>query len=249
MTDMKQLLDSAAGPEPVVDDAELAADLDRGRRAVRRRRFAGVASGAVATALVVGVVWTVLPIRTTDGGQPAPADHATPTATPKVHQPQPDDRSVPPVPSSPVELVANTKAFPGRITCDLIPKGWAVRLLGDFGGWQQWELYDPNLRNPGQYRETSWRLVVRQSTLMDNGEGITADKYTEAWSRLWNMRVGGNEAVSTSTNLAKDPNGKRELFVRQGQSTRMVVVSNGAYNLAWDGATLIEFAASCHYTK
>jgi len=29
----------------------------------------------------------------------------------------------------------------------------------------------------------------------------------------------------------------------------MVVVSNGAYNLAWDGATLIRFAASCHDKK
>jgi hypothetical protein len=146
-----------------------------------------------------------------------------------------------------VALTANPKAFPGRITCDLIPKGWAVRFLGDFSGWQQWELYDPNLRNPEQYRQYSWRLRVRQSTLMDNGEGITADKYTEAWATLWNFRVGGNEAVSTSSNPTKDPTGQYEVFVRQGKSTRLVVVSNNAYNLGWDGATLLRFTASCHY--
>jgi hypothetical protein len=31
--------------------------------------------------------------------------------------------------------------------------------------------------------------------------------------------------------------------------TKPVVVSNGAYNLGWDGVTLIRFAASCHYKK
>ncbi|MFG1624234.1 hypothetical protein [Kribbella sp. NPDC049227] len=259
MTDLKELLDRAAGAEPGVSDADLSADLDRGRRALRRRRATGIASGAVATALIVGVGWSVLPTGTATDGAPEPAGPttaATPTPAPmpsrspgQVIGGLPGDHRPPaPVPSTPVPLVATAKAFPGPITCDLIPQGWAVKLVGtkQNGDPSQQDLTDPNLRNPEQYHAESRYLRIRASQLMDQGEGLTADKYSTPWTDLPKVRAGKNEAVITPGNTR---NGRRELFVRQGRSTRVVVLSNSAYNLGWDQATLLKFAGSCHYKK
>ena len=254
MTDLKELLDDAAGPEPAVTDTDLATDLARGRRALLRRRITGIAGGAVATALVIGAGWSILPSGAPTEISPGPAGHALPTPTPSLHtvsRPADDRRDLPPVPSTPVPLVANTKPFPGEITCDLIPQGWAVNLVGtkQNGDPSQQDLYDPKLRNPAQYRASSTYVRIRASQLMDEGQGLTADKYSEPWTTLWNVRAGTNEAVITSPLGAKDPNGRREVFVRQGKTVRVVVVSNNAYNLGWDAKTLLRFAGSCHYKK
>jgi hypothetical protein len=250
MTDLKQLLDDAAGPEPAVTDTDLRTDLTRGRRALRRRRITGIATGAVATAAVIGVAWSVLPSGSTSNTVPGPADRTTTRPTPSVHtpvRPPVDHRGLPPIPSEPVALVANTTPFPGRITCDLVPKGWAV----DFTvpavtktDWEQKELYDPGLRNPGQYHEYTYTVRVRQVEMMDNGEGLTADKYTEAWTKLPKVRAGGKEAVIST---GDSRNGLREVHVRQGRTTHLVAVFNHANNLGWDEATLLKFAGSCHY--
>lgn len=254
MTDLKELLDQAAGAEPGVSDADLSADLNRGRRALRRRRATGVASGALATALVIGVGWSVLPNTTDQGTVEPPAARTTPTATPtpataRVPGRLPTDHRPPaPVPATPVPLVANTTPFPGPITCDLIPQGWAAKVVGTVqnGDPSQQELSDPGLQNPGRYREWTYSMRIRASRLMDNGEGLTADKYTTAWTKLPKVSAGKNEAVMTPGN---NRNGMREVFVRQGKSIRVVVVSNSAYNLGWDPATLLKFAGSCHYKK
>ena len=255
MTDLKDLLDEAAGADPVVTDTDLSADLERGRRALRRRRAIGIASGAVATALVIGVGWSVLPSGTATDGTPAPVARttATPaqrtlaTAKPFLSRHADDQAGLPPIPAVPVPLVANTQPFPGAITCDLIPKGWAVKLTvtaAQGGGWEQKVLTDPSLRNPKQYRDTTYSLTVRQVDMIDNGEGLTADKYTEPWTKLPKVRAGKNEAVIS---LGNSRNGLREVHVRQGRTTRLVAVSNQADNLAWDEATLLKFAGSCHY--
>ncbi|MER7246746.1 hypothetical protein [Kribbella sp. NPDC000426] len=258
MTDLKELLDEAAGPEPTVTDADLSADLTRGQRALRRRRLTGIATGAVATALVIGVGWSVLPSGTTSNGTPAPAARTTPTPAAPSTRPGPshipggdrnDHRSAPPIPITPVALVANTKPFPGVITCDLIPQGWAARIIttvAQGGGWEQQELYDPKLANPKQYHGVSYTMIVRQVEMMDNGEGLTADKYTEPWTKLPKVRAGQNEAVISG---GSPRDGHREVHVRMGRTTHLVGVTNDAYNLAWDEATLLRFAGSCHYKK
>ncbi|HZX03625.1 hypothetical protein [Kribbella sp.] len=255
MTDLKQLLDDAAGPEPAVTDTDLATDLTRGRRALHRRRITGIAGAAVATGLVAGVGWAVLPAVTAHDTI-APAARPTPSVTaskPAVTPTQrivvpggdPNDhRPPPPVPSTPVTLVANSKPFPGKkITCDLIPTGWAVRVRTE-AGWEQQELYDPNLRNPKQYHDPSYTMVVRQVEMTDNGEGLTADKYTAAWTKLPKVRAGQKEAVIS---LGTKRNGLREVHVRQGTTTHLIAVANNAYNLGWNEATLLRFAGSCHY--
>jgi hypothetical protein len=59
MTDLTTLLDEAAGAEPALTEADLIADLARAKRSLRRRRVAGVAISATATAAVVGVAFSL----------------------------------------------------------------------------------------------------------------------------------------------------------------------------------------------
>jgi hypothetical protein len=237
MTDLKELLDEAAGPEPGVADDDLTADLTRGRRALKRRRIGGIAAGAVATALVIGVAWSVLPTGTTSG---VPATNTTPKPT--VHDP--DKRKPPVIPAAAVPLVANTKAFPGVITCDLIPKGWAVRISYASPIAQQQELYDP-AADPKKLHAATYTMTIRQTELIDEGEGPTVDKYSTPWTRLPKVTAGKYQAVTSGK--PGSAYGRQEVDVKPGKSTRIIGVSNRAYNLAWDMDTLLKFTGSCHY--
>ena len=61
MTDLKTILNQAAGDEPPLTDADLTADLARGRRSLRRRRIAGIAATATVAAAAVGVAVSLAP--------------------------------------------------------------------------------------------------------------------------------------------------------------------------------------------
>ncbi|TDW88225.1 hypothetical protein EV137_6319 [Kribbella pratensis] len=74
MTDLKSLLEHAAGTDPVVTDEDVAADLSRGRRAARRRRFAGAGLTAVAAAVVVGAL--AVPLAFAPGPHSGDSDSA-----------------------------------------------------------------------------------------------------------------------------------------------------------------------------
>ncbi|TCO30297.1 hypothetical protein EV652_105291 [Kribbella steppae] len=84
MTDLKNLLDEAAGSAPVVTDAEVAADLDRARQAARRRRFTGVGLTAVAAAVAIGALAVPLVLSpdpdSAASAPPAPGSAAGPVA-------------------------------------------------------------------------------------------------------------------------------------------------------------------------
>ncbi|MFG1816017.1 CU044_5270 family protein [Kribbella sp. NPDC049174] len=69
MTDLKNLLDQAAGSVPAVTDAEVAADLARARRAARRRRFTGAGLTTVAAAIAIGAL--AVPLVLSPGSDPA----------------------------------------------------------------------------------------------------------------------------------------------------------------------------------
>jgi hypothetical protein len=251
MTDLKELLDDAAGPESGVTDSDLAADLDRGRSALRRRRITGIAAGAVSTALVIAVGWSVLPSALTDNSEPAPATHTTkppvsktPTIPESVRRDK-DKRKPPVIPATAVPLVANTKPFPGVITCDLIPEGWSARITYAAAGSQQQELYDPKLGNANKLHAATYTVTIRQTELIDMGEGPTVDKYSTAWTKLPKVRAGRLEAVTSG--VPGSPYGRQQVFVKPDKSSKIVGVSNNAYNLAWDMNTLLKFAGSCHY--
>ncbi|WP_432884586.1 hypothetical protein ACQPYH_44185 [Kribbella sp. CA-245084] len=249
MTDLKELLDEAAGPEPTVTDADVSGDLTRGQRALRRRRITGIATGALATALIVGVGWSVLPSGTTNGA-PQPAAQAT--KTPKVVKsvgkdyrttvPQ-DTRKPPVIPADPVPLAANSTPFAGVVfTCDLIPQGWVVRRFG-----KQVVLYDPKLRNPSQYHDATYTLAVWSEDMVDDGDGLTPAKYGEAWTKLPKVPAGKQQVVTTG--VPGSPYGRQQVFLRQGTTKHLVTVTNQAWNLAWDMNALLRFAGSCHYKK
>ncbi|MEU4196590.1 hypothetical protein AB0E69_32110 [Kribbella sp. NPDC026611] len=242
MTDLKDLLDEAAG-DPGVADQDPAADLARGRRAVRRRRFTAVGTSAVATALVVGVGWNLWPGGATQG-QVAATPSPTPTPYRVVGGNTSDHRPGPVVPVHAVPLVPNTKAFPGKITCDLIPQGWIAR-VSYAGEWQQQELRDPKL-DPKKYHDASTTLNVRASELYDVGNGLEPEKFGTPWAQLPKVRAGKNVAVTANAPQG-DQAGRGEVFVRQGNSKRLVIVANAAYNLGWTMSTLLRFAGSCHY--
>ncbi|TDD62334.1 hypothetical protein E1263_04035 [Kribbella antibiotica] len=245
MTDLKSLLDDAAGQEPALTDADLTGDLDRGRRAVRRRRITGIGAGAAATAAVIGVGWALLPGLSAANTQPQVATTTTPTPQPTTdHPPGRPTGPLPPKPAVPVELVARTTQFPGRLTCDLVPKGWTTKLLLR-GDDEQVELSDPNLSNPEQYREYTYQIRLRWATMRDEGHGLIPDKYSEPWSELPHVMAGTKEAVSTGKSAY---DGRTEVFVRQEKTgPRVIVVTDGAVNLGWDEKTLLKFAGSCSH--
>jgi hypothetical protein len=128
MTDLKELLDNAAGTEPAVTDDDLMADLRRGKRSARRRQVVAMAGGATAVALVVVGAWAVLPGDPSAGLAPQPAEQVSGTPT--------IDRTTirkiagvqkPAV--KPIGLVASGEAPPGaRMWCDLKPVGWTPKV-------------------------------------------------------------------------------------------------------------------------
>ncbi|MDX2973023.1 hypothetical protein [Kribbella solani] len=259
MTDLKELLDDAAGPEPAVSTDDLTADLARGHRAVRRRRIAGLAGGALATALVAGVGWSVLSGATTSSPAPAvkptvsPTTSATPTTGVKssLEHPVPpsrqqDPRPIAPMPAQPVRLVKNTTAFPGPITCTLIPEGWAVRTRGSAQ-----ELYDPKLKNPSPYRDLTYTMLLQSTELTPGPGGGRIDRVPGIpWHQVAMERAGKNRAAIFAI---KDSSGaglpsEADVYVQQGATDRLIVVSNYAQPLGWRTyPTLLQFADSCHY--
>ncbi|WP_410786107.1 CU044_5270 family protein [Kribbella sp. C-35] len=74
MTDLKSLLERAAGTDPVVTYVDVAADLSRGRRAARRRRFAGAGLTTVAAAVVIGAL--AVPLASAPGPHSGGSDSA-----------------------------------------------------------------------------------------------------------------------------------------------------------------------------
>jgi hypothetical protein len=127
MTDLKNLLDQAAGPDPVVIDDDLLADLRRGRRSVRRRQLAATAGGATAVALVAAGAWAIAP------GSPAsmdsqPAGQAS--GTPRIDRTTVQKTAgAQKTGVAPVELVPSGKPLPGaRMWCDLKPLGWTPKV-------------------------------------------------------------------------------------------------------------------------
>jgi hypothetical protein len=86
MTDLKKLLDELAGPEPLVGDDEVAADLRRGKKAARRRRLGG-AGVAGAGALVAVAALSVPLVLAPGAGADTPAEAGPPAASASVEPP------------------------------------------------------------------------------------------------------------------------------------------------------------------
>ncbi|MEU0095363.1 hypothetical protein [Kribbella sp. NPDC006257] len=122
MTDLKHLLDHAAGDEPVLTDADLTADLTRGHRSLRRRRFVGIAGTATGTVAAIGVALSV--------GAPWNSPVAGGT-------------------HDGVRLVLSGKALPGaKVWCDLKPAGWTPIVRPSVDGQYRLEILPPSGGDP-----------------------------------------------------------------------------------------------------
>lgn len=96
-TDIRELLDRSFGDGPPTDDVDLL--VDRGHRAVRRRRVAGAALGVAAAVVVAGVA--IGGIDRTGDSAPPPAgpgpSQTTSTASAGLEPPIVDDASIDPI--------------------------------------------------------------------------------------------------------------------------------------------------------
>lgn len=84
MTDLKDLLNQAAGQEPAVTNAEVAADLTRARQAARRRRLTGIGLTTGAAAMTIAALAVPLVLSGGSGATvAAPPDAVTTSAGPE----------------------------------------------------------------------------------------------------------------------------------------------------------------------
>ena len=257
MTDLKTLLDEAAGPDPAVTDTELAEDLRRGHRVLRRRRAAGIGTVALATAAAIGGVYLLAPTPSVTGTTDAPV--ATATTSPSARQPLPQtfDPEMPPEPSrpplvwadEPVALVPNEKVPRGAtITCDLMPKGWEfgvrpMRLSGETLHRNSIFVRDPKSTYPS-VEPPGFSLGWDQADGNVISWGRFADKVGNGWAAQVNHVVDGKQ-VAMFTNRGNSMTGRPgEVFVRLSRT--VTLQARIGPRTGWDTHTAARWVASCH---
>jgi hypothetical protein len=268
MTDLKDLLEHAAGAEPAVTDHDLAADLCRGRRALRRRRGAGVAAAAAATALVVGAGWAVLPGShlLSEPGVSGATTTAVPTATSSPggsdaerveagrsvgrETPNHGEPNWPPMPwaEQPVQLVRDASAVRGaKVHCAWAPEGWKEKLETaapevQYVAGSAVMYKDPTSTYPGIPVPPQYRNVV-PSDALKVAIGPFGDKVGNGWDAQANATAGGKEAAVFTDKGNVTTGRPGEIFVRiDARRTVQVWVSP---RTGWDVATALRFAGSC----
>jgi len=261
MTDLKNLLESAAGEDPAVTDDDLAADLRRGRRAARRRRSAGVAAAATGTALAVGVAWALVPgsPRTGSPDRSAPVV-GTPTHSvrstaepPRSTPPDPWLRSMPSWPplrwaSHPVDLVADGTPVPGaKVHCGLEPKGWTASLETappevQYVPGSGVRYKDPMSTYPGITVPPQYRGVAPTDSMIVT-IGPFGDKVGTGWKAQINARAGGKEAAVFTDQGRVTAGHPSQIFVRIDAGTTVQIGISP--RTGWDVATALRFAGSC----
>ena len=117
MTDLNSMLNDAAGATRPATEADLAGDLARGHSALRRRRFTLVTNGALALAVVGGLV--VASTGVFDGSSPANA--------PIIAGP-----SVPLDTTSAIQFVAYTGDQPAGFEVATVPDGWKLQGVNEY---------------------------------------------------------------------------------------------------------------------
>jgi hypothetical protein len=236
MTDIRTLLDHAAGDEPPLTLATLAADLMRGQRVARRRRVAAVGSAAGATALVVALVWAALPgpsLSTEPGvaGTPSPAVSIVESKAEMVRAEQFAD------PLAPPPYFVEMPVQAGEFRCRLRPRAWGVVTHAE---------YPPATRDNNVMSLVDQRTGRSDVTVIDarlvNG---LLPQYDVAWAALQKHRLGRHEAVVMGSQKPAGWSG--DVFVRTDQNRffRVAVTANAH----WVLTTVLQFAGSCDYAR
>jgi hypothetical protein len=265
MTDLKDLLDNAAGTDPAVTDDDLMADLRRGKRSARRRHFAGVAGGATAIALVAAGAWAVLPDADPTGLDSGPAGQTAATQPPSqvVRPPSAGpvpttakrtgpDHSRPPVqapaPARPVKLVPDGVVRPGTdLVCGLKPEGWEPVVYKSPKGvaFSSMVFKGPGL-DPIKYEVDSTELSLRHARIWNENGQMLVEKYGQTWESLPHVMAGSRQAVATLSNLPKAIT-SRDVHMRMGAT--QLLQTTGPRALGWDLPTQLRFTASCTFAK
>ncbi|GAA3599621.1 hypothetical protein [Kribbella ginsengisoli] len=258
MTDLKTLLDQAAGPDPILTDDDLLGDLRRGKRSARRRQLAGVGGGATVLAVMAVGAWAVLPgahdtgLGSGPAGQPAPPANAVlPSSVPTTAKSGPPDRTHPPVqapaPATPVKLVPDGVVRPGTdLVCGLKPEGWEpVVYKSSKIASSSLVFQNPEL-DPTKYDESSTRLTVRHAKIWNENGQLLVEKYGQTWESLPHVMAGSRQAVATLSDLPKAIT-SRDVHMRMGPT--QLLQTTGPRALGWDLPTLLRFTASCSFAK
>lgn len=117
MTDLNSMLDNAAGAARPTTEADLAGDLARGHSALRRRRFTLVTNGALALAVIGGLV--VASSSAFDGSSPANAPVVAAPAT------ELDTTSA-------IQFVAYSGDQPAGFEVATVPDGWKLQGVNSY---------------------------------------------------------------------------------------------------------------------
>lgn len=257
MTDLKDLLDQAAGPDPLLTDDDLLADLRRGKRSVRRRQLAGMAAGATAVAVVAAGVWAVMPGGQNTGldapvaGQTSPTQSPATVGKPFEQQSIPPDRSKAPtgapIPAKPVKLVPDGVVRAGTdLVCGLKPEGWTVTVYRSSGvSTSELILAAPGV-DPAKSSFGSATLSVRHAKIWNENGQLLVEKYAQTWESLPHVRAGSRQAVAT---LSGQPNSviDRDVHMRMGPT--QLIQTHGGRAVHWDLPTLLRFTGSCGFAK
>jgi hypothetical protein len=112
MTDLDAMLDDAAGAPRAATQADVEADVARGRRALRGRRTTFAAAGALTVALAAGLAVAVSGGGTTEATPPAPAPAPATTAQ--------------------TTFIAYTGAQPEGFRVATVPSGWRIQGVNEY---------------------------------------------------------------------------------------------------------------------
>jgi hypothetical protein len=122
-SELKTMLTRAAGSTRPTTDADVIADLARGRSALRHRRFILLTNGALALAVVGGLV-----VAGTSGAFDNSSDPVTPSAS----APSAPSTDVSKDISSAIAFVAYTGAQPEGFTVATVPDGWKIQGVNEY---------------------------------------------------------------------------------------------------------------------
>lgn len=227
--DLRQSLEEIAGPATAPTDRQVVADMDRGRKALRRRRALQAAgSSAFAVAAIVAAVSFTATTTTGPAGVVAAPSTATATASAKT------------------KLVAYTGEQPKGFTVDVVPEGWYIQASDEFSLLvaPKSPAAEPTQLNPdGSVFKPSVSPYDDPDSFVGKIAVMLQSKDQQAPSGGEEVRVGDRRGMLLNATGSEEPN----LWIEQ---------DNGVWVLVqfWDGIGLSEqekitFGAGIHVEK
>ncbi|MCO8273573.1 hypothetical protein M1L60_23540 [Actinoplanes sp. TRM 88003] len=224
MNDLRDHLQQIAGPIPAATDEQIAADLTRGRRALRRRRVVQACTGS---AFGIAALAAAIAIATsTTGAPPAPSSPDRITAS--------------------VQLVAYKGEQPKGFTVDKVPDGWFVQ-TSELG---YVTIAPDKAKNPGPDVDPSADPVYNKDSFVDKIAVMLESKDQSGPGREGKtVKVGDRDGILVKSLEKPDANGDSgwTLWVKQPNGIYLLVQ-------VWQGlglteSQIVELGAGVHVEK